>query len=87
MAEDREKLLTRKSECDGFCITLGPKQGQKRGSVRRKTERSMRGSLRFEVFISFDHVLYSFLDASSHLYKKVCPSVRPYVRKSVRYHS
>ncbi len=24
-----------------------------------------------------------FLDASSHLYKKVCPSVRPLVRRSV----
>merc|ERR1712002_1198712 len=26
----------------------------------------------------------SFLDASSHLYKRVCPSVCPYVRPSVR---
>ena len=25
----------------------------------------------------------SFLDASSHLYKRVCPSVRPSVRRSV----
>ena len=25
-----------------------------------------------------------FLDASSHLYKSVCPSVRPSVRRSVR---
>ena len=29
-------------------------------------------------------VLSTFLDASSHLYKRVCPSVRPSVRRSVR---
>ena len=27
---------------------------------------------------------FFFLDASKHLYKRVCPSVRPYVRMSVR---
>ena len=29
---------------------------------------------------------FSFLDAPSHLQKRVCPSVRPYVRVSVRQH-
>ena len=28
---------------------------------------------------------FSFLDASSHLYERVCPSVGPSVRRSVRY--
>ena len=33
---------------------------------------------------SLPPLLKSFLDASSHLYKRVRPSVRPYVRPSVR---
>ena len=32
-------------------------------------------------YISFSH--FQFLDAPSHLYKRVCPSVRPSVRRSV----
>ena len=31
-----------------------------------------------------NHTLNQFLDASPHLYKRVCPYVRPYVRPSVR---
>ena len=32
----------------------------------------------------FPFLLFPFLDASSHLYNRVCPSVRPTVRISVR---
>ena len=32
----------------------------------------------------FCHLRCLFLDAPSHLYKRVCPSVRPWVRPSVR---
>ena len=36
-------------------------------------------------FSQLSHLPFSqFLDASSHLYKRVCPSVRPSVRRSVR---
>ncbi len=36
-------------------------------------------------FVGRSACLYlNFLDASSHLYKRVCPSVRPSVRRSVR---
>ena len=33
--------------------------------------------------VSKKHCILAFLDASSHLYKRVCPSIRPYVCRSV----
>ena len=61
-----------------------------RGSVRPSVGRSVRPSVRYPFskihqspIQSLPHHSQSFLDASSHLYKRVCPSVRPSVCHSV----
>ena len=59
----------------------GKRRGKERGALRVESSRSRR--IQYTGIPRYSNNT-PFLDASSHLYKRVCPSVRPSVGPSVR---
>ena len=80
-------MLSHSSSLDQYSRSVP--DGEKEGAYRNKELTLKRSSLtaRLQCWdepAGLDEIWDGFLDASSHLYNRVCPSIRPSVRPLVR---